>query len=450
MSNDPKDKPAPTPARRPVFEVGARPASAAAPSASKPAAQRASVPSQTPAPAPESRRPPIARLLLGSIAVLILYFVGVAVVAGKSMLPRWVPGIHQSLPPIGERSIGTTGFYVAAILDGTLYGWGGAFHGSLRAYDPNSRDEVMAPVPIDADAASSRYVYAGRDATYAITARNELLRRSVGGWYPEVKPLKPVFTDTSWLKVREAKGQTVGLTMTGQLYMWSEARMTECDKRPDLVALGLCKIEPLTSRSDWVDFCVNRTKENAYAWGFWAYAVDSKGQLWRMDPTMMGGDPWEPRKVTRAKGIARVVCSEKSGAVLYLDRSQRLWSFADQEGFKSLEAVEPKLVSRRKWLIVSAANGLAAGVASDRSLWAWGPFYEKITGKPGGKLEPVLVDGTRAWAEVDVGDNFLVASTVQHEVYTAGFNNCAAIANCGVLGAGPVSVHSTPQPVTRP
>lgn len=417
-------------------------------------------------------RVPVARLTLALAAAGALGLWLTARVAGPSALPLWVPGVHAPLPLIGERRIATTIFYALALgPDGTHYAWGSGRHNGLRTFapDPDTDGMLLTPVAIDPAARSWRYISGGEEAAYAITESGELLHRAYSWWdrrkqhftsnergeivyidgTPWVDRTPTTYTalhpDERWVKVREAYGRTIGLTETGRLFHWLELRLRECANGG---TIG-CTPEAIDTRSDWADFCVGREPgQNTYAGGYWAYALDRKGQLWHI-----ADDIREPVMTPMPIGerAVRLFCTEGSGAVYFLDRSRRLWAFSSRPTADPAK-VNLRMVSSRKWLMaVPGPGGLNAGVASDHTLWAWGPFYPKIDREAeAAAQEPYLVDDQHEWQEVDVGEVHLVARTVQGEIFTWGFNHCRLWPQCGVLGAGPLIVRKQPEPVRLP
>lgn len=177
----------------------------------------------------KARRAVLAVLLLTPLAAgTWMLFHG----SGLSSILDWVPGINpRTLPGVGERRISAELFYVLALKqDQRLYGWGWGttYHGRLG---PDiGRDSVPAPTVLKSGVENWRYVAAGWNMSYAITADGILLRLPVGALLPQTGELpshQPIFRHIAWMKVREALGMTMGLAADGRLYLWRENELAE-------------------------------------------------------------------------------------------------------------------------------------------------------------------------------------------------------------------------------
>ena len=74
-------------------------------------------------------------------------------------------------------------------------------------------------------------------------------------------------------------------------------------------------------------------------------------------------------------------------------------------------------------------NNTAYGIKQDGSLWSWGQWNfgwvileDSTISKPSGKIinEPILIDSTHRWKELEINNNYLLAIDELGELYTWG------------------------------
>ncbi len=101
----------------------------------------------------------------------------------------------------------------------------------------------------------------------------------------------------------------------------------------------------------------------------------------------------------------------------------------------------PIRVGTSTWLDVAAGNQFTVAVRSDNTLWIWGGGAIGVLGlTPSNFLSPVQVTGSTgiSWAEVEAGDNHVIALTTNGRIYTWGINAV------GQLGLGNTTSKTTP------
>lgn len=394
-----------------------------------------------------------------------------------AFLPEWFPDIGaRPVPAVGDQRVAAHWKYALALRnDHRLYAWGGS---GAEGFPGSQRRSLESPVALDVGLADWRYVSAGISASYAVTVAGDLLRRRM--WLdPEELDAppryEPLFPGISWVKAEEQLHVGMGLAADGTLYLWSEAALRRgraCLGHGECFAVSadgrLRDTEAMRQESDeyrsrrdgplatavpaqrpWLDFRMTLQGREAGA-----CAIDAEGKAWlvKFDAGRLEHALPRANDLKLVPLVSPVPFQRVYPGPLLLDRDRRLWAL-DRD-------LRPRRLSSRRWLAADGPLPFTVAIDTHGHLWAWGANYHRqvLQAETSTPDEPVLVDDTREWREVDVagttwpdssGAGYIVARDHAGEIYTWGVSRPSGDPYVrGLLADGGVAGHrDRPAPI---
>jgi alpha-tubulin suppressor-like RCC1 family protein len=319
--------------------------------------------------------------------------------------------------------ISAGGHVLALKSDGSLWAWGYNGSGQLGI---GSAQFGAHPDPVrvgtDTDWAQ---ISAGNEHSTAIKhngtlwawGRNAEGELGDGTTIDRSSPVQ-IGTDTDWAHVEAGENTTVALKTNGTLWVWG-------NNQGGQLGLGTCCTyanptpTQLGTDTDWV-----QASTDYYNMA----AIKTDGTLWVWGDNLYGqlGDGttiphWIPQQLDNATDWRHVDVA--GGYILALKTNDTLWAWgANQYGELGIGtdtgpqtcgvnpcSTSPIQVGTAHWSQITA-NGQALAIASDGTLWAWGPDNESQIGdsSTNNRVSPTQL-GPKTWTTATAGAGFSLA-----------------------------------------
>jgi len=266
--------------------------------------------------------------------------------------------------------------------DGSVWAWRGTFpqlnsSGNIGFgyHSEPARVSLSNQVPVDV-ASGSHYLSFGSTGTLIAFGEGgaEMGIGSLGG----SSGLRPI-QGNNWSDFGEVNSVLTALDSGGRIF-----RSATFGGLPD---------QPVATNNIW---------QSIYADG--RLGLDNGGVLWQLEP--------EPTNILSTGGWKKIVAplhslSLRPSSFLGIKDDNTLWAWGDNRqgeagiGNTSTSAIPLTLVDSRSWKDVAySGRGLAFGILSDNTLWAWGTDEGAVN------LLPLQIDATTEWQSLATTDHW--------------------------------------------
>ncbi|GEM_PF-3380304 len=341
--------------------------------------------------------------------------------------------IPPALPPAVDISAGT-GFSLAVMADGTLWGWGTNTEGQLGlGYADGTSVNKMTRIGDDTDwrAASAGWSYAfgiKQDGSLWAWGNNSNGRL---GFDASVTQLNEptLVSDAAWSQVVAYQGHAAGIREDGTLWAWGWNEHGQLGIGDKVNPWAMIQVGTDT---DWATVDVGEIH---------TVALKTDGSLWGLGNNFWGqlglGATIETLNPARiGTGLYKSVAAGHR-QTLAIDLDGKLWATGYNvlgslgDGTQAGKTTLVQVGSDTDWSTVYAEGYASMALREDRTRWAWGKDLADGLGleTPGDRLVPTKGSEDFKWMQLDMQMAGVLGTDMRGQQWAAGDNQWGQLAD---------------------